>query len=851
MNDKRPRRRGVTVNLMLLAGIIFLLAVFLVFVHKNDLHEISNLADETISFMESVCQRYDNYAAGNRATELKNAFDKTAGLAEFTPTENLEDPDFLLHFVQTQSLSGVLVTNGDLHLAAQADVNGENAYMLWAQILTNRNIKDILQYKNKTFSGSTTIAGKEYYLIAMARKDTDGLVLTYVEITLPSTDIYESSLEKTLDNNTFHKNPKIVITDGTNLLATNVPSLQELQTVARCPITNVGEQSWQGGELIRLRWRNEVWYGKRSVYGKYFIYIFYPSAEVFTDMLPMVTTAIAIYACLCLLLMLSRSNSERLHRKKEQRQLDTIRAISTLYVTSSILHVQESTIEAISSTPRSREILDQYSRADDVAIQLAQHVIAPRFRKEYVEFLDFTTLDERLKGKPSISTVSQDINGVWFSLFLLPMSYDENGKLKDVLFLSRNINDYKQNEEKYQEELRKAARDAELANAVKSSFLRRMSHDIWTPLNGIRGMASLAEKNLDNPEQARDYIQKILTSSDYLQALMDNVLRMSKLESGEILFEDKPFDLVAVIQDTADFIAVQAENQGVRFTMDCSAITHPHVIGSQMHLRQVMQNILSNAVKFNRNHGTVTATCREVSCQDNVMAFEFVCADTGIGMSKEFQSHLFEPFTQEGESARSRYNGAGLGLSIVKEILDKRGGTISVVSTQGHGSTFTVTLPLKVDPSFTVPEQEVTGSIAGTKVLLVEDNEINMEIAHYLLEDKGAIITEAHNGREALDAFANAEPGTFDVILMDIMMPEMDGLEATKRIRALHRQDAATIPIFAMTANSFLDDIHHYRLAGMNEHLPKPLNPEQLIATIYRYCKKALPAGDTAPEETM
>ena len=845
MNEKRSRR-GVTVNLMLLAGIVFLLAVFLVFVHRNDLHEISNLADETITFMESVCQRYDNYAAGNRANELKNVFDKADVLAEFTDTQNLEDPDFLLRFAQAQALSGVLVTDGDLHLAAQADVNGENAYMLWAQILTNRNIKDILQYKNKTFSGSTTISGTEYYLILLARQDADGLILTYAENTLPITDIYESSLEETLDNNTFHKNPKIVLTDGTKVLATNVPDLRELHL-----IENGAEQLWQRNQLTRLHWQNETWYGKRSVYGKYSIFIFYPSSEVFTNFLPFITTAIAIYACLCLLLMLSRSNSERLHRKKEQRQLDTIRAISTLYVASSILHVQEGAIEEISSTPRSQEILDQYSRADDVAIQLAQHIIAPRFRKEYVEFLDFTTLDERLKGKSSISAISQDVNGVWFSLYLLPMSYDENGKLKDVLFLSRNINDYKQSEEKHQEELRKAARDAELANAVKSSFLRRMSHDIWTPLNGIRGMASLAEKNLDNPEQARDYIQKILTSSDYLQALMDNVLRMSKLESGEILFEDKPFDLTTAIQDTADFIAVQAENQGIRFAMDCSAITHTHVIGSQMHLRQVMQNILSNAIKFNRNHGTVTATCREVSCQDNVMTFEFVCADTGIGMSKEFQSHLFEPFTQEDESARSRYNGAGLGLSIVKEILDKRSGTISVVSTQGHGSTFTVTLPLKVDPSFAVPVPEVTGSIAGTRVLLVEDNEINMEIAHYLLEDKGAIITEAHNGREALDAFVNAAPGTFDVILMDIMMPEMDGLEATKRIRTLHRQDAATIPIFAMTANSFLDDIHHYRLAGMNEHLPKPLNPEQLIATIYRYCKKAPPAGDAASEETM
>ena len=843
-------RRGLSVNLLLLGGIVSLLAFFLVFVHQSDLRTISNLADETLTFMESVCQRYDNYAAGDRTASLKAIFDKAEGLAEFTSAEKLEDPEFLRHFAQTQSLTGILVTDGDLKIAAQADSTNQNGYLMWARILSRSDIKDILQHKNKTFSGSATVWDIEYDLVVVARQDAEGLILAYAEATTPSTDIYESSLSKTLENNTFHKNPEIVITDGTYLLATNAPALQELETVSRCPITNVGDERWLSGDLVRLHQGHEVWYGKRSVYGKYYIYVFYPSGEVFTDMLPIVTTAIAVYTCLCLLLMISRSNAERRHQKREQRQIDTIRAINTLYSTSSILHLQENTLEVISSTPRSQEIVDRYARADDIIVQLAQQLISTRYRQKYIDFLDFSTMRERMDGKSNLAAIAQDVNGTWFSLYLLPMSYNEDGSLKDVLFLSRNINDYKQKEEQYQEELRRAARDAELANSVKSSFLRRMSHDVWTPINGIRGMASLAEKSLDNPDQARDYIHKILTSSEYLQSLLDNILRMSKLESGQILFEDKPYDLTKVIQDTAEFTSAQAENKGVQFTINYVSIIHTHVIGSPLHLRQVMQNLLSNAVKFNRPNGSVAATCREVSCQDGQMIFEFVCADTGIGMSKEFQSHLFEPFTQEGQSARSSYVGAGLGLSIVKEILDKRGGTIAIESAQGHGSTFTVTLPLKVDTSFAVPLPEETGSIAGTKVLVAEDNEINMEIVHYLLEDNGAIVTEAHNGREALEKFSGSPPGTFDVILMDIMMPEMDGLEATKHIRALRRRDASFIPIFSMTANTFLDDINHYRLAGMNEHLPKPLDPNLLISTIYKYCKKSSPAGDPAPAQS-
>ncbi len=470
---------------------------------------------------------------------------------------------------------------------------------------------------------------------------------------------------------------------------------------------------------------------------------------------------------------------------------------------------------------------------------LAETIIAPEYQKKYVTFLDFSTLEERLEHNENLTEVFKDLNGVWFSAFLVPISYDEEGRIVDVLFACRNINDYMQKEEAYQEQLKKIARDAKIANAAKTSFLRRMSHDVRTPVNGIRGMAVLAEKSLGSPEKTEEYIQKIITSSDYLQELLDDILRMNKLESGTMEFEQKPFDLKKVLSDTAEFIEARAKEKKLFFTVDMKEITHTHVIGSPLHLRQVVQNILSNAVKFNNPGGSIAVKCREISCKDEVVTIEIVCVDTGTGISPEFQPHVFEPFTQETDSARSKYSGNGLGLAVTKEIVEQRGGTITFTSKVGKGTTFIVTIPFQMDLAAADVSKDLSaeGSIEGIKILLVEDNELNMEIAHCLLEESGAIITEAYNGRDAVEIFASSDPGTFDIILMDIMMPEMDGMEAARTIRKMKREDALTIPIFAMTANAFIDDISQSRAAGMNEHLTKPLDMEDVVGLIYQYCR--------------
>lgn len=847
-NEKKTSRsklvhRFFYPNILLFGCMIALLAFFLVFVYETDRKDVGNLADETIDFIESVCQRYDSYTEGQHAVILKDIFDKAEGLRQFTVTDRLENNDFLLKFAKSQDLSGILITDGNLNPAGEADVDGKNVCQIWHNFLEEKNKKDILENKKKTFSGTVVVNRNKYHVVIVSRRDKKGIILCYLEVKTPITDIYEVSMEKTLTNNTFHKNPKLVITDGTNIIATNTKELYGKSLVVEAPVTNTGSILWKDGSLIHIQWQGENWYGKRQAYKDYVIYVFYPAREVFSNMLSTVTTMIAIYALLCLLVAVFHSHSDRKHFDEERKQMNTIKAMSQLFIATSVLHLQERTFEGISVPERSQRILDETTDGDRVAGLLAERIITPEHQEAYREFLNFDTVVERLEGKEYLTDMFLDVAHVWFATYLIPMEYDAEGRPTEILFLSRNINDYKQKEELYKEELRKIAREAELASDAKTSFLQRMSHDIRTPLNGIKGMASIAGNSLDTPERAKECIDKIIVSADYLYALLDDILRMSKLESGEILFEEKAFDIRKVIEDTCAFITERAREKRVQFSYDLSELVHTHVIGSPLHFRQVIQNVMSNAVKFNRTGGRIKVSCRELSEVDGDIVYEFVCADTGIGISQEFQDRIFDLFAQEGDSARTNYEGSGLGLPIAKELLEKRGGTIKFTSEKGVGSTFTITIPLKPDPVFRKKDEEAVdflkpASIEGVRILLVEDNEINMEIAKCLLEEEKAVITEAHDGREAVRIFEESEVNAFNIILMDIMMPELNGLEATKVIRSMDRADAAEIPIFAMTANAFAEDIKASQEAGMNEHFAKPLDMKEMVKTIYRYCRK-------------
>ena len=396
-------------------------------------------------------------------------------------------------------------------------------------------------------------------------------------------------------------------------------------------------------------------------------------------------------------------------------------------------------------------------------------------------------------------------------------------------------------DEKYKAELLIAAKKAEAANEAKTEFLQRMSHDIRTPINGICGMIDMAEHYADDMEKQTEYRAKIKEASNLLLELVNDVLDMSKLESGEVVLEESPFNLSKIFEEVLVVIEQIAAEQNIRIVWEKKEIKHCDLIGSPRYVKRVMMNILSNAVKYNRANGQIYISCREIpSEQPEMPIIEFVCRDTGIGMTDEFQKHIFEPFAQEHTGSRTKFAGTGLGMPITKKLIEKMGGTITFESEKGVGTTFVIRVPFKIDPDVDKREEQKDvseKSIKGLHILLAEDNELNMEIAEFVLQNEGADVTKAWDGQEAVELFRNSEPGEFDVILMDIMMPVMNGYEATKMIRSLDREDAKEVPIIAMTANAFTEDRIRAKEAGMDEHVAKPVDVELLKKVIHKLVK--------------
>ena len=393
-------------------------------------------------------------------------------------------------------------------------------------------------------------------------------------------------------------------------------------------------------------------------------------------------------------------------------------------------------------------------------------------------------------------------------------------------------------DEKYKAELLIAAKKAEAANEAKTEFLQRMSHDIRTPINGICGLVNMADHYADDIKKQMEYRKKVKEASNLLLELVNDVLDMSKLESGEIVLEELPFNLGSISREVFVVIEQMAAEQNIQIEWEKKEIIHQDFIGSPGYVKRVMMNILSNAVKYNRENGHIYISCMEIpSEQPEMTTIEFVCRDTGIGMTDEFQKCVFEPFAQEHTGSRTKFAGTGLGMSIAKNLVEKMGGSISFESEEGAGTTFVIRVPFKIDPDADKREEQrdvSEKSIKGLHILLAEDNELNMEIAEFVLQNGGADVTKARNGQEAVELFRKSASGEFDAILMDIMMPVMNGYEAAKKIRSLDREDAKTIPIIAMTANAFMEDRLKAKEAGMNEHIVKPLDVELLIKVIYK-----------------
>lgn len=473
---------------------------------------------------------------------------------------------------------------------------------------------------------------------------------------------------------------------------------------------------------------------------------------------------------------------------------------------------------------------------------ILEKLVAPSHHEIMQYFFDLTTVNDRLHGKLFISREYPSPQGIWRRATFIVQNRDTDDDVTEILYVTQIIDDYKQKELAYQQELVKAVESANQANTAKTDFLSRMSHDIRTPLNGILGMLDIAQKNETNPKALLECHEKMRTAAFHLKALVNDVLDMQRMETDRFFLEQIPFDIREILDNCWSMLEAQASRLDITLEkIKPGSLKYPYLIGSPLHIRQIFMNLLSNAIKYNKPGGSISVHAKIIGQVHQNVIYKFIISDTGIGISPEFQKHIFEPFAQEDTGARTIYKGTGLGMAIVHRLVQEMGGTIQLKSEKNVGSTFTLILPFTIDehqPSASAETATDTpADLTDLHILVVEDNELNLEIAVFSLEAAGLNVSTAINGLEAVRLFEKSKPYEYDIILMDIMMPVMNGLDAAKAIRGLSRPDATTVPIIALSANAFAEDIQKSKNAGINEHLAKPLEMDKVLKVIASYCK--------------
>ena len=536
---------------------------------------------------------------------------------------------------------------------------------------------------------------------------------------------------------------------------------------------------------------------------------------------------------------------EQLQKALDEAKLsnEIIEAIAKSYQYISRIDISKNWFEEISN--RAVENMN-YKKSGEVTSgnrNACKKFVAEEYQEAFLKFADITTLPVRMKNEETIVMEYQMKDGNWHKLRFIEKKRDKDGNLTHVLCAIRSISDVKKKEQELLQQVAEARKDA----ALKSRFLSNMSHDIRTPINGIIGMTELADRYPDNPEIQKKCREKLLESARHLVSMVNDILDMNKLETEQFVENDMPFNLAAVLNRVNTDQQMQAGKKKIDYVVDWkkSELNHMYLMGNPVYIEKLLTVITDNAVKFTKPGGNVSVWCREISEDDERAFYEFGCSDNGIGMSEEFAGHAFEMFSQENKTSRTQYEGTGLGLAIAKKITERLGGTIEIKSKKNCGTTVTMTIPFKtgVQNLMQYTENVNTEStedipLEGLHALIAEDNELNLEIAKLMLEEKGICVECAADGKEAVAKFEESEPGYYDVIFMDIMMPYMNGWDATRKIRTLQRPDADKIPIIAMSANAFAEDIINSHISGMNWHLTKPIDADKLMTALKECIRK-------------
>ena len=526
--------------------------------------------------------------------------------------------------------------------------------------------------------------------------------------------------------------------------------------------------------------------------------------------------------------------------KQVKKTRQALHALGTAYYHISRLNLKTKKIELVK---RSREMdmgIKENTADWDPQFKIIEDIIAEPFVQKYMEFFDIQTMAARLHNKESMSSEFKKKDGSWFLSMVVPQSYDKNGNVTSVLFANRDVTDEKLRELKQEEELREAKLKAECANKAKSSFLLNMSHDIRTPMNAIIGYAELASRHLQETDKLGRYFEEIQICGKELLSMLGNVLDLARIENNKVEMEYTVSNVHECFENCVIMFQQQAESKNQTISLT-EQIMYPYVYMDEPHLSEVCLNIISNAIKYTNTGGWISCNVVQKSCEKEDWCNMIISiTDNGIGMSEEFQKRVFETFERERNTTSSHIEGSGIGMGITKKLVELMDGTIEVKSKQGKGSTFTVTIPCRKaseDDSLVKKNSNLRNKncLNGVRILLVEDNEINTEIATELLTEEGCIVETANDGVVCIDMIEKADADYYKMILMDIQMPVMNGYDATLTIRKMKDTKKARIPIIAMTANAFAEDIQKVLSVGMNAHVAKPVDMNILVPTMLKF----------------
>ena len=961
-------------NAYLLAFILFFFGILLFFLlTASDNKKLNSTLNETFDFVKKRIERYEIYNTNDQVKSLVRLMDKTTELSRVIAQEGNLSEKMLDKYANEQRLTGILVLDRNQKVIEQTTKDGD-AMPLWQKLIESDYVCNIAEHPEKTYTTRLRNKGKIYDFAAVARQDAAGILIAYVqkeEVNEINGDLTMASL---FSNFPFEMNGCVVICDANKVVSTNQQELTS-QSVEEAKSLYKNEFKTGRNGIVYLHSKSGKWYGRQEKIKDYDAYIFFPRHQVYITR----NIVCVIYVLLALLLFLlyrvSRNRTEKRSILQDQKRLRMINALGHAYSSISLVNIETENIEIIKSSGDMKPDQSGGMLSREHLEEVIQQVIAEPFQKAYWEFVDMSTVAKRLEERETLSFTVQTVDERWMTIIIVPQGYDKDGKLCAVLVANRDVTEEKEREIEQDKNLRNALAAAEHANKAKTAFLNNMSHDIRTPMNAIIGFTALATTHIGSTELVLEYLKKIQTSGQHLLSLINDVLDMSRIESGSVRIEYTAVHLPDVLHDLRTIIQGSVHSKQQDLYIDTQDVLHEDIITDKLRLTQVLLNIISNAVKYTPVGGMVNIRVSEKPCRrEEYTTLIFSVKDNGIGMSPEFCKQVFDSFSREYTVTENGIGGTGRGMALTKNIVDMMGGTIEVESEAGKGTEFTVVLECEtsgmtvkrepipelkgaralvvdddaetcmsvskmlreiemtadwttsgkeavlrvkeayeqnrefkvyiidwlmpdmngietvrrirmvVGPESPIiiltaydwsdieqeareagvtafvskplflselrevlmsPEQrafirnenqklQVEGqrSYEGKKVLLVEDNELNREIATAIMEEIGLDVDSAEDGTDAVNIMSSASGSKYDLIFMDIQMPKMDGYTATREIRTLNKPKCANIPIIAMTANAFEEDRKKAIKAGMNGHIAKPISKDVILENL-------------------